>query len=64
MLLRELQETDRPPTVGEQTVLARWSGWGAVPAVFDDAVAEFAAEREKLRGRWTRGRGGRRRGPR
>jgi N12 class adenine-specific DNA methylase len=29
-------------------VLARWSGWGAVPEVFDDRRAEFAWAREQL----------------
>ncbi|MEU9019216.1 hypothetical protein [Actinomadura sp. NPDC048394] len=34
-LVRVLQKERRPATVEEQQVLARWSGWGAVPAVFD-----------------------------
>ena len=29
-------------------MLARWSGWGAVPEVFDDRRAEFAWAREQL----------------
>jgi len=29
--------------------LAAWSSWGAVPGIFDDARAEFAAERAELR---------------
>ena len=29
-------------------MLARWSGWGAVPEVFDDARQEFAWAREQL----------------
>ncbi|NIL64938.1 hypothetical protein [Salinispora arenicola] len=33
--MRTLQADQRPATVEEQQVLARWSGWGAVPAVFD-----------------------------
>ena len=33
--LRLVQAEDRPATAGEQRVLARWSGWGALPAVFD-----------------------------
>ncbi|MGD9526384.1 MAG: helicase-related protein [Dehalococcoidia bacterium] len=32
--LRRLQREQRPATAGEQAVLARWSGWGAVPDVF------------------------------
>ncbi|GAA2148758.1 hypothetical protein [Actinomadura napierensis] len=34
-LVRELQTQQRPATAEEQQILARWSGWGAVPAVFD-----------------------------
>ena len=33
--LRAVQAADRPATVDEQVVLARWSGWGAVPGVFE-----------------------------
>lgn len=33
--LRQLQAEQRPPTGPEQTVLAGWSGWGALPHVFD-----------------------------
>ena len=29
-------------------MLARWSGWGAVPEVFDDHRAEFGWAREQL----------------
>ena len=37
--LRAIQREDRPATPDEQAVLARWSGWGAVPEVFDDRRA-------------------------
>ena len=37
--LRAIQREDRPATPDEQAVLARWSGWGAVPEVFDDGRA-------------------------
>jgi N12 class adenine-specific DNA methylase len=52
--LRTLQAEDRPATAQEQTVLARWSGWGAVPGVFEGRTdhrdhARFAAAREQLR---------------
>ena len=47
-LLRLLEREDRPATPDEQAVLARWSGWGAVPQVFDDDRAEFAAARAEL----------------
>ena len=48
-LLRQLQEQDRPAEAEEQTVLARWSGWGAVPRIFDEAAEDFAAERTQLK---------------
>jgi hypothetical protein len=48
-LLRELQAADRPATVDEQQVLARWSGWGAVPAVFDERSERFADARSELK---------------
>jgi N12 class adenine-specific DNA methylase len=47
-VLRACQAQDRPATDAEQRVLARWSGWGAVPAVFDDTHSEFALAREAL----------------
>ena len=46
--LRVLQAEGRPATPDEQAVLARWSGWGAVPQVFDDDRDEFAAARAEL----------------
>jgi len=45
----QVTEQQRPATAAEQRVLARWSGWGAVPRVFDDFRAEFAPVREQLR---------------
>jgi len=47
-VLRTLQHDGRPAAPAEQTVLARWSGWGAVPEVFDDTRTEFAWAREQL----------------
>ncbi|MFE1400367.1 SNF2-related protein [Nocardiopsis dassonvillei] len=47
-LLRALEDEQRPATAEEQQVLARWSGWGAVPKVFDARSSEFAAERAEL----------------
>ena len=46
--LRVLQAEGRPATPDEQAVLARWSGWGAVPQVFDDDRDELAAARAEL----------------
>jgi len=39
----------RAATPSEQAVLARWSGWGAVPEVFDEARPRFATQRAELR---------------
>jgi N12 class adenine-specific DNA methylase len=47
-LLRTLQADERQATAGEQHVLARWSSWGAVPEIFDEARTEWAPERERL----------------
>ena len=38
-VLRQVQAEGRPAGAQEQAVLARWSGWGALPAVFDDHPA-------------------------
>ena len=48
-LLAALREAGRPATVDEQTVLAAWSGWGAVPEAFDPRNDTFTGEREQLR---------------
>ena len=45
-----LRDEQRPATADEQRVLARWSSWGAVPEIFDEARDTFAREREQLRG--------------
>jgi N12 class adenine-specific DNA methylase len=47
--LRALEAAGRPATSGEQAVLARWSGWGAVPQVFDQRRAEFGWVRDELK---------------
>ncbi len=39
----------RPATPQEQDQLARWSGWGAIPKIFDPDADEWATEREELR---------------
>jgi N12 class adenine-specific DNA methylase/predicted RNA methylase len=49
--LYALQGEGRAATLDEQAILARWSGWGAVPAVFDAKAADyerFAPERARL----------------
>ncbi|MDN5930238.1 MAG: hypothetical protein L0I24_04120 [Pseudonocardia sp.] len=50
-----LHSEQRPATADEQQILARWSGWGAVPQVFDTDNDEFAVERTELRGLMTEG---------
>ena len=47
-VLRAVQADSRPATAEEQAVLARWSGWGAVPEVFDPGRAEFGWAREEM----------------
>jgi hypothetical protein len=47
--LHRLRVAQRPATAAEQRVLAAWSGWGAVPDVFDTREETFAAERDQLR---------------
>ncbi len=49
-VLRDLTTQDRAATLTEQRLLARWSGWGAVPGVFDPTSTEFADAGEQLRG--------------
>ena len=48
-LLHLLRGEQRAATPEEQQVLARWSGWGAVPMVFDEAHIEWSLAREQLR---------------
>jgi N12 class adenine-specific DNA methylase len=45
-----IEAEERSPTPDEQRVLARWSGWGAVPEVFDPAAGRFATLRGELAG--------------
>ena len=39
----------RAATRDEQAALARWSGWGAIPQIFDEARADFSVARERAR---------------
>ncbi|MGH9224617.1 MAG: hypothetical protein ACRD2W_12760 [Acidimicrobiales bacterium] len=50
-VLAALEAQARPATAAEQSVLARWSGWGSVPGIFDDDDARWAELREELRRR-------------
>jgi N12 class adenine-specific DNA methylase len=47
-VLRNITDAGRPATADEQRTLARWSGWGATPAVFDPGNDEFGDAREQL----------------
>lgn len=49
-LLKELDETDRPATSGEQDILARYVGWGAIPQAFDPANEKWSSEYVELQG--------------
>lgn len=46
--LRLIQAEGRPATPGEQTDLARWSGWGSLPKVFDESDTEYAGIRSRV----------------
>lgn len=48
--LRRTQQEARAATADEQAVLARWSGWGAVPEVFDPKRADYQWARKELAG--------------
>lgn len=49
VLNRCRDEGGRWAAADEQAVLARWSGWGAIPQVFDARDARYAEERAELR---------------
>jgi hypothetical protein len=49
LLSRRLGEERRPATSQEQQLLARWSSWGALADLFDEAKPEWSAERARLR---------------
>ncbi|MHB8244836.1 MAG: helicase-related protein [Acidimicrobiales bacterium] len=44
-----MQAEERPASPDEQAVLARWSGWGSLPKVFDPADGEYGEVRDRLR---------------
>ncbi|MDP7707410.1 helicase-related protein [Mycobacterium sp. TY815] len=48
LLERLRREGNRAATPAEQDVLASWSGWGAVPEVFDQRKDTYANERQYL----------------
>ena len=47
-LLRRIQAEDRAAVAGEQQVLARFAGWGALPKVFVTGDDTYADVREEL----------------
>ena len=49
-LVHTLRDAGRPATLPEQRVLAAWSGWGAIPQIFDPRAEDFTAERAQLAG--------------
>ena len=49
-VLLTLDREGRAADDDERRVLARWSGWGAVPAVFDTRITRWDTERAELRG--------------
>lgn len=48
-VLDRLRREARPPQPGEQAALARWSGWGAIPQIFDESRDDFTAARQRAR---------------
>ncbi|MGW5384072.1 UvrD-helicase domain-containing protein [Nocardia sp. NPDC003963] len=49
-IVQRLNDEDRPATTAEQEQLAQWSGWGAVPEIFDARQADWDNDRERLYG--------------
>jgi len=48
-ILAQLEREQRPAEGEERELLARWSSWGAVPQIFDEANPEWAGARDELR---------------
>ena len=55
-LLADVERQDREATVEVQRTLAAWSGWGAVPGVFDEDRGEWAQAALGTAGAGRRGR--------
>lgn len=49
-LVHTLHDAQRPATLPEQRILAAWSGWGAIPHVFDPRNEDFNTERAHVAG--------------
>ncbi len=48
-LVKQLDEEERTPTLEEQSVLAKYVGWGGIPQVFDKDNASWQKEYEELK---------------
>lgn len=50
-MLHWLRDAQQSGSINEhmQSRIARWSGWGAVPALFDENNSEFAEDRQAVR---------------
>lgn len=48
-VLRALDRDGRGATSDEQVSLARWSGWGSLPGIFDERDRRWSRTREELR---------------
>ncbi len=48
-LLKQIEAEGRPATPEEQAVLARYSGWGGLPQVFDEHNPDWSKEYAELR---------------
>ncbi|MGE7224160.1 N-6 DNA methylase [Paenibacillus glucanolyticus] len=48
-LLGQLEKDNRQATVDEQTVLARYVGWGGIPQAFDEGNPQWGTEYAELR---------------
>jgi N12 class adenine-specific DNA methylase len=48
-LLKQLESEDRLANSEEQTVLAKYVGWGGLSVIFDDSKDSYREEREELR---------------
>jgi N12 class adenine-specific DNA methylase len=49
-LVATLRNARRPATLPEQRILAAWSGWGAIPQLFDPHNEDYTTERTQLAG--------------
>lgn len=49
-LLKKLEDEERQASPAEQAILARYSGWGGIPQVFDAWNRDWDSEREELEG--------------